>query len=281
MGNSVATTRGWDGATVVVTGGGSGIGRALSLALARRGARVSVTDIDGASALRVAKECGSPATGAALDVRDARHVQEIVEATFARDGRLDYLFNNAGIAIGGETEDISLATWDRIIDINLRGIVHGVAAAYPIMIRQGFGHIVNTASLAGLGPAPLLTPYATTKFAIVGLSTSLRIEAAAHGVQVSVLCPSAIETPILDSKGPDDLPRPRKELNARRYLTRISGRPYPPEKMAEDALRAIERNEAVIVIPTRARLTWRLSRFFPGLLSVIIARFVKAEREAG
>ena len=88
--------------------------------------------------------------------------------------------------------------WDRIIDINIRGVIHGVHAVYPGMVARGSGHIINTASVAGLAPAPLLVPYATTKHAVVGLSISLRAEAAAYGVKVSVLCPSAIETPILD-----------------------------------------------------------------------------------
>jgi NAD(P)-dependent dehydrogenase (short-subunit alcohol dehydrogenase family) len=186
----------------IVTGGASGIGRALGQELARRGARVVLADINGQSAQAAADAmttAGGRARAAALDVRDADAVQRLVTETAATDGRLDYMFNNAGIALAGKTRDMTLADWNRLIDVNLRGVVHGVVAAYPVMIAQGFGHIVNTASAAGITPTPGLTGYATTKHAVVGLSTSLRGEAARHGVRVSVLCPGLIDTPIKDN----------------------------------------------------------------------------------
>ena len=113
-------------------------------------------------------------------------------------GALDVMFNNAGISIGGETEELTLDHWNSIIDVNIRGVVHGVHAAYPVMVRQGSGHIVNTASMGGLMAAGLLTSYVMTKHAVVGLSLALRSEAAAHGVGVTAVCPSAVDTPILD-----------------------------------------------------------------------------------
>ncbi len=120
----------------------------------------------------------------ALDVREAEAVRSVVEDAHRTDGRLDLLFNNAGIGIGGAVEERALSHWEGAIDVNLRGVVHGVAAAYPLMLRQGHGHILNTASVAGLIPSPFLTPYATSKHAVVGLSLSLRA-AAAHGVRVN------------------------------------------------------------------------------------------------
>src|SRR5690349_12022982 len=155
--------RTWKDAIAFITGGGSGIGRALSLELARRGARVTVTDIHGDTAAKVADEAGNGATSRALDVRDAAAVREAIEDAARRGGRLDLLVNNAGIGVGGEAHEIALPHWDRILDINVRGVVHGVVAGYPIMVRQRSGHILNVASLAGLGPAPLFTPYAMTK----------------------------------------------------------------------------------------------------------------------
>lgn len=268
----------WEGATALVTGGGSGIGRALALAMSRRGARVVVTDINLDAARAVATACGPSASAFALDVRHAAAVQERVEATADEHGRLDYLFNNAGIAAGGDAQEIALPVWERLIDINLRGVLHGVLAAYPIMIKQGSGHIVNTASLAGLGPAPLLAPYAMTKHAVVGLSTSIRIEAKAFGVRVSVLCPAAVETPLLDSTNPQDLPDVSWRPDMRRFLTKLAGPPYPVAKLADDALRAIERNQAVIVIPGRARLAWRLGRLAPWLVETVSLGAVAAER---
>ncbi|MCZ8320597.1 MAG: SDR family NAD(P)-dependent oxidoreductase [Novosphingobium sp.] len=263
--------------TAFVTGGGSGIGRALAKALAARGTTVCIADLNVAAAEAVARECGGSASHLALDVRDADAVKTGVEAFVQENGRLDYMFNNAGIGIAGEVDDIALPAWQRIIDINLYGVLHGVLAAYPIMLRQGFGHIVNTASLAGLGPAPLFTPYALTKHAVVGLSTSLRIEAASRGVRVSVVCPAAVETPLLDTDNPADLGIGWAP-DARRFLTALAGPPYPVETCADDILAALGRNMSVIVLPGRARLAWRLGRLFPALVEKIGLSAVAKER---
>lgn len=255
----------WKDAIAFVTGAGSGIGRALSLELARRGARVTVTDVNGEAAAKVAAEAGPGATSRALDVRDAEAVREAIADTAKRGGRLDLLVNNAGIAVTGEAHEIALPHWDRILDINVRGVVHGIVAGYPILLRQKSGQILNVASLAGLGPVPLFTPYAMTKYAVVGLSMSLRIEAADHGVQVSALCPAAVETPILDSENPRDLPAVPWRPNVRRFLEALAGPPYAVDALAREALDAAARNEALIVLPSRARLLWRLGRLFPAL----------------
>jgi NAD(P)-dependent dehydrogenase (short-subunit alcohol dehydrogenase family) len=160
--------------------------------------------------------------------------------------------------------------------VNLRGVIHGVQAAYPRMLRQGHGHIVNTASLAGLAPVPLLTPYAMTKHAIVGLSVSLRAEAAARGVRVSVVCPGVIDTPILDKGGPEDLPQPRLVTAGlgRAYLTHGTGRPYPADRFALDVLKGVDQNRAVIISPRSARLLWMVQRLLPGVVERIALRNV-------
>ena len=187
------------GKQAIVTGAGSGIGAALCRALVAAGADVVCTDIDGEAAERTAASAlGDRARSARLDVTDAAAVQAAVDEVVDRAGRLDLMFNNAGIVWGGDTELLTLDQWNAIIDVNVRGVVHGVAAAYPQMIKQGHGHIVNTASMAGLTAAGQITSYVMTKHAIVGLSLALRSEAAAHGVGVLAVCPSAIETPILE-----------------------------------------------------------------------------------
>lgn len=218
-----------------VTGGGSGIGKALALALSSRGYTVCVSDVHVEAAQAVAAECGPRASALALDVCDAAAVRDGIERFAEANGRLDYLFNNAGIGTSGEANDIPLAAWRRIVDINVYGVLNGVLAAYPLMIRQGFGHIVNTASLAGLGPAPLFAPYALTKHAVVGLSTSLRVEAAARGVKVSAFCPAAIETPILDTMNPAEFGI-NSAPDARRFLTALAGPPYPVDKAVDELL---------------------------------------------
>ncbi len=269
----------WTNTVAFITGAGSGIGRALSLELARRGAQVVVADIDGEAAERVAAAAGAGARAVEVDVRDAADMRTAIEEA-AAGGRLDLLVNNAGIGVSGEVHEIPLAHWERILDINVRGVVHGVAAGYPIMVRQGHGHILNVASLAGLGPAPLFTPYAMTKHAVVGLSTSLRIEAAVHGVQVHVLCPSAIETPLLDSTPPADLPAVPWRPDTRRLLEAFAGPPYGVEALARETLDAVERNEGIIVRPSRARFLWRLGRWFPALVERGGLAAVERERRA-
>ena len=271
----------------IVTGGASGIGRALGAALVRRGDVVVLADVDGDAAAEVAERLRAAgpgtATAAAVDVREADAVAALVDGTAERHGRLDLLFNNAGLGIGGPAEELTLAHWARTLDVNLRGVVHGVQAAYPLMLRQGHGHIVNTASLAGLLPMPGSAPYATTKWAVVGLSLSLRAEGAARGVRVSVVCPGGIDTPILDKGIPADLPRvPGIEaIDAREVVTRFSGgRLYSADALAADVLRGIDRNRPVIVAPRQARVMWRLMRLSPSLvLRVMVA--VAARRPEG
>jgi NAD(P)-dependent dehydrogenase (short-subunit alcohol dehydrogenase family) len=248
----------------IVTGGGSGIGAALCRALAARGDVVVVADIDGASAQRVASEIGATATAAKVDVRDAVSVQALVDDTVAAHGRLDLMVNNAGIGVGGDVLDLTVAHWDRIIDINLRGVVHGIHAAYPVMAQQRRGHIVNIGSVAGLTPPPYLTPYVATKHAVVGLSLALRGEAKVHNVGVTVVCPGWTDTPILDSTGPEDLPKPPSapEGGVREAAEKM-GKLYSPDALAQDIIRGVERNKAMVVTPRQARLLWRAMRIAP------------------
>jgi NAD(P)-dependent dehydrogenase (short-subunit alcohol dehydrogenase family) len=265
--------------TAFITGGGSGIGKALALRLSAKGAKVCIADINHDAAVAVAAKCGPFAEAVTLDVRDAQAVQSAI-ATFAeKHARLDFLFNNAGIGVGGEANEIPLPAWQRIVDINVYGVLNGVLAAYPIMLEQGYGHIINTASLAGLGPAPLLAPYALTKHAVVGLSTSLRIEAAPKGIKVSVLCPAAIETPILDNGNPKEF-NIKWNPDMRRFLSALAGPPYSVEKCAEESLVAIEKNKGIIVLPGRARFAWILGRMSPKLVEKASANAVLTERKS-
>lgn len=261
------------GKQAVVTGAGSGIGAALCRALAGAGAEVLCTDIDATAAERTAQGLG--ARWARLDVTDADAVQRTVDDVVARSGRLDLMFNNAGISWGGDTELLTLEQWNAIIDINIRGVVHGVAAAYPQMIRQGHGHIVNTASMAGLTAAGLITSYVMTKHAVVGMSLALRSEAAAHGVGVLAVCPAAVETPILDKGAVGGFVGRDYYLQGQRVKE-----PYDADRLAADTLRAIARNKALLVKPRQAHAAWLFARMAPGLMQRMATRFV-AEQRAG
>src|SRR5215469_2127877 len=253
----------FDGRTAIVTGAASGIGRALSSALAVRGAHVVMADIDDVGVKSAADALSSASPGrttpAVLDVTDSAAFAALVGQVAEEHGSIDLLFNNAGIGVGGPVREMTNAHFDRVIDVNLRGVVHGVVAAYPRMCDQGSGHIVNTASLAGLIAAPLLTPYAAAKHAVVGLSTSLRTEAAAHGVRVSAVCPGVIDTPLLDKGNPPDLPG-AVFPDGRKLLTKSIGRAYPPEALAQDVLNGVRRNRAYIVAPRHAKVAWIVQR---------------------
>ena len=258
------------GASAVVTGGASGIGRALAVELVARGSNVLVADIDRSGADAVAAGLAGSATGraraATMDVTDAASVAEGIDRFATDHDGLDFLFNNAGIGVGGEVSQLTPEHWRRAIDVNLLGVINGVTAAYPGMIERGRGHIVNTASLAGLLPSPLLVPYSTTKHAVVGLSVGLRVEAADHGVRVSVLCPGVIETPLLDRGNPEDLPEVDSMPDIRAMLTELMGKPYPAASLADDALDAVALNRPVIVAPRRAKVVWAAYRAWPGLV---------------
>jgi NAD(P)-dependent dehydrogenase (short-subunit alcohol dehydrogenase family) len=247
----------------IVTGGGSGIGEAVSLELARRGARVVVADINHDGASRVAAaiaERGGRATASHLDVSSEQDVRALVEQTAATYGRLDYQFNNAGLAIGGDARDLTAYQWRRVLDVDLYGVLYGTLAAYPIMVKQGFGHIVNTSSGAGLVPTPLNAPYCTAKYAVVGLSLSLRLEGADLGVQVSVVCPGYVRTPIFEAAAVAGLPR--------EIANRAPGRVkmMEPVRAAQVILAGVARNQAVIAFPRYIRLAWRTACLFPWVL---------------
>lgn len=256
----------------VITGAASGIGKALGEALAERGCEVILADLDGQQAENAAAAIcsrGLKATAASVDVTDFAAISKTIDETMKRCGRLDYMFNNAGISISGEVLAHRLEDWDRIVDVNLRGVINGIQAAYPLFVRQHFGHIVNTASMRGLMPVPLSVSYGATKAAVISISKSLRAEAASAGVRVSVLCPGVIETPmVLGGPSHRDLQLGlgiAQRENWRRLL------PMDPRKFASKALRQIARNKPIIVIPSWWRLMWWLDRTSPRL-SIVVAQ---------
>ena len=246
----------------IVTGGASGIGRALCEELTRRGAVVAVADINYEGAQAVASAIaanGGRATAALLDVTRAENVERLVEDTVRTHGRLDYMFNNAGIGVAGEVRDLSLDHWRKCIDINLWGVIYGTTAAYAAMLRQGSGHIVNTASAAGLIGEPGLAPYSVTKSAVVALSTALRAEAEALGVRVSVVCPGYVDTAIYENAI-------GAKIDKDEFLAKLPVRLVTAPDAARAILRGVERNEAIIVFPFYARLAWWMIRINPRLL---------------
>jgi NAD(P)-dependent dehydrogenase (short-subunit alcohol dehydrogenase family) len=267
-----------DGAAkvAIVTGGGSGIGAGLCRELARRGVRVVVTDLRGPDAQRVAEDIashGGLAEAGTLDVSREPDVRSLVTETAARYGRLDYLFNNAGIAIGGDTRDLTVEHWRRVLDVDLYGVLYGCLAAYPIMAGQGFGHIVNTSSAAAFFPDPGNAPYDTAKHALVGLSLSLRLEGEDLGVKVSVVCPGFVESNVYDNAGVVNLPAVEAlHGRARQRALSAPDRMMPADQAARVIIDGVARNTAVIVFPANMRWARRLYLVWPRLVEQSLVR---------
>jgi NAD(P)-dependent dehydrogenase (short-subunit alcohol dehydrogenase family) len=261
------------GASAIVTGGASGIGRALSERLGQFGAHVTVVDVQTDLAASVAAgitAAGGAAQSATLDITDFEATNALYESVAARHGKLDFVFNNAGIWMMGNADAFSLDDWNRLIDINLRGTIHGTIAAYDIMLKQKSGHIINTASVAGLTPDPGCTAYSATKHAIVGLCKSLRIEAARNGIRVSALCPGVVQTPLLDGGGKFGKVFDKVDPNRMQQMWKRM-RPMPAQDFAEKSLRDVAHNKPVIVWPVGGKLFWFLDRLSPSL-SIKLAR---------
>ncbi len=249
----------FDQKVAIVTGGGAGIGEALCLELARRGAKVVAADIDPARAQSVTDkilQTDGYARAERVDVAEEASVNELIGKIAGEHGQIDYLFNNAGISVTGDFRDVPLAEWKRVADVNLWGVVHGCSTAYPLMVRQGRGHIVNMASLSGLLPFPTNIPYSTTKHAVVGFTLSLRAEAADLGVRVSLVCPGYVQTGMFEATSVFNAPKDE-------MLKRMPANLMTAEKAAKRILRGVERNEAMIVFPSAARWLWRLYRLMP------------------
>jgi NAD(P)-dependent dehydrogenase (short-subunit alcohol dehydrogenase family) len=244
---------------VLITGGGSGIGRHLALEAARRGAIVWVTDLEGDAAAAVAAECraaGGRARDRRLDVTDAEEAPRVVEEIVGADGRLDLCFNNAGIGFAGEFRDSTLAQWRRVLGVNLDGVVNVAHAAYRQMAKQGHGHLVNTASLAGLIPTPGLSAYGASKWAVVGLTHALRLEGEALGVKVSAVCPGFVESNIYSRTLVAGLKRDAMRTMAPFPIV-------PVEGLIPRIFEGIARNDALIVYPFYARALWWVWRLIP------------------
>ncbi|HHQ49305.1 MAG TPA: SDR family oxidoreductase [Acidobacteria bacterium] len=262
----------------IVTGAGSGIGRALCEELATRGARVVASDIN-EEALQAAvthmKSAKHPVRPAQLDVTDHAAFRQLIHDTSAREGRLDYLFNNAGIAIAGEIRDLEIEHWLKVLDVNLNGVIYGSVEAYKLMVNQGFGHIVNLSSMEGLTAFPGTVSYVASKFAVMGLSQGMWIEGTDLGVNVSVVCPGFIRTPIFETS-------PTINLDREEFLKSLA--PYEkfsmsPEECARVILKGVRKNKLIIPVTGLVHVLWRLVRLSPTLVLKLTRRDFRKIRD--
>ncbi|HVF34075.1 MAG TPA: SDR family NAD(P)-dependent oxidoreductase [Candidatus Saccharimonadia bacterium] len=255
---------------VVITGAGSGLGRALAQHYAKRGAEVACTDI----ALERANETVSvlPGSGhfaAHVDVGDDGSVDALRDIVHARWEQVDLLFNNAGVASGGAMLDADMAEWRWMLEINVLGVVRGCRAFLPRMVERRAGHIVNTASFAGLAAAPGIMTYGTAKAAVVALSEQLRAEVHAHGVAVSVACPSFFKTNLIENfKGNDTVRRSATRMMEAAVVT--------ADDIAAAIASGVARRQCIIVPTPAERLRWRLKRWFPEYYFRQLLKLVKS-----
>jgi NAD(P)-dependent dehydrogenase (short-subunit alcohol dehydrogenase family) len=242
----------FQGRVAVITGGGGGIGAAMAEAFATRGARLVLADLELDAASAVAERLrarGAEAIAVRTDVTVRDTVRALAEETVGRFGAVHIVCNNAGVATFGEIATATHADWDFTMRVNFWGVVHGVEAFLPRLLAQGQGgHIVNTASMAGLVGMQWLGVYCASKFAVVGLTEALHREVARHGIGVSVLCPMIVETNINENSAtrrPAELRNPGEPVIP--PAASMVGSTIKPEEVAHRVVRAIERKDLYVL----------------------------------
>jgi NAD(P)-dependent dehydrogenase (short-subunit alcohol dehydrogenase family) len=251
-----------DGSTrAVVTGAGSGLGRAFALELARRGARAMLGDIHEAGLEETAalvRARGGEAHAVRCDVGRADDVLALRDRAAEVMGGTDLVINNAGIAVAGPVGEVSLEDWRLQLDVNLWGVIHGCHAFVPQLRQRRRGHIVNVASMAGLANVPGMAPYNVTKAGVISLSETLAAELAPDGVGVTVLCPSFFQTNILrDARGPAD---EAGRALAQKLMQRSR---HTAESIAAMTLDAAEKGRLFVLPHEEGRWMWRVKRAAP------------------
>ena len=265
------TGSGFSGRLGLVTGAASGIGQKTALALARAGADLVICDVNEIGLREtqgLIEAAGRRAEAYVVDVSSREAMAQLADRVHAAHGAVDILINNAGVGLGGGLLDTPLEQWDWLLSINLMGVLHGCHFFVPRMVERGRGHVVNVSSIAGCVAPAALAAYATSKFAVFGLSEALREELRPKGIGVTTLCPGVVDTGIVRSA------RMMGDLGAQRdhvaELYRRRG--YGPERVAARILKAIERNEAVVPVTPEAWLLYLLKRLSPALSTLVMRK---------
>jgi NAD(P)-dependent dehydrogenase (short-subunit alcohol dehydrogenase family) len=265
----------FSGQVVVITGGAKGLGRGLTEALARAGAKLVVGDIDVAAAEVLCAELsgrGHAASAVAVDVTDAASVDRLVAEAVARHGRIDYMINNAGIAAGGEFEHVPAATMRRVVEIDLLGAAYGTLSAYRQMLQQRSGHIVNIASMLALFPNPLSAAYVAAKYGLGGLTRSVIAEAHAHGIALTMVCPGYIATNLFDAGSFAG------SMKKEQVVERIPFRLLDIDTAVERTLAAVLARRPIAIFPFYARALWWLERLSPRMMDFVLRTMLRQQQ---
>jgi NAD(P)-dependent dehydrogenase (short-subunit alcohol dehydrogenase family) len=253
--------------TAFVTGGASGIGYALGGAFAEAGMKVMLADIETdalAEAVRTLRDTGADVRGVACDVADPVSVERAANASYQAFGNVHVICNNAGVGGGSGIDDISLDTWRWVLDVNVMGVLHGIRTFLPHIRAHGEGgHIVNTASMAGMNSGLGLSPYSASKFAVVNMSEGLAIQLQPLSIGVTVLCPGFVRTRIWESGrnrperyGPTQAPDPASPAGKlAAELAELGRSGLDPSDVAAQVLSAIRENELYVF--THPGASWR------------------------
>jgi NAD(P)-dependent dehydrogenase (short-subunit alcohol dehydrogenase family) len=248
---------------VLVTGGGSGMGRGLCEKLAQIGATVICTDINMANAnetVSLINQNKNTAIARKLDVTQLADFEEVIAEIVKEYGRIDLIFNNAGIGITGEIRDFTIDHWKKVMDINFYGVLYGSQVAYRYMLKQGSGHIVNTSSLAGLvAYIPLIAPYSVSKHAVVNFTRCLRQEAKLFNIRASIVCPGLIDTPIINALAAVNAKESWNQEAVKQLAPGISA-----TEAADHILKGVAQNKEVILFPRLARILFLFARYIKG-----------------
>jgi len=258
----------------LVTGAASGIGRATSLALADEGCHLVICDVQEEALEQVAAEIrlkGREVLNRRCDVSEEADMKGLAQAAFERFGKVDIAMSNAGIAIGGRSHLLETHHWRKVIGVNLWGAIHTLIYFVRPMVEREEGHWVVTASGMGLVAAPFMATYATTKFALVGLTECVRAELAQHNVGLTTLCPAVVKTAIFQSM----------ELHG--FQDRVRGLLHytggmTPERFARKVVKGIKQNKGFMIFSGLTHLTFGLKRLSPGLHERSLKQFARLSR---
>lgn len=265
----------WHGKSVIVTGAGTGIGRAVSHELASRGAIVYVTGLDLGECQTVARDItakGFQAIAAQLDVNNWDEFKAVMQQVKEQQGKLDVLINNAGILFVGEFYDMDEHFIEKLVQTNITSVTVGTLYAYRLMKEQGHGLIINIASIGGFSPTPTMAAYAACKHAVIGLTNSLVKEAAEFSVDIRAVCFGLTQSALFKNAE-------MKYGNEQTVFAMLPVKPLATDIAAKLFIDQVAKDNHLMYVPFSSRLMWWLSRFFPSLLYKGAADTIKKYRE--
>ncbi|KAA1395247.1 SDR family oxidoreductase [Aeromicrobium ginsengisoli] len=265
----------FDGKTVVITGAGSGIGRAAALKAADKSARLLLTDVNagglGETVALVTRAGGTVVHHEALDIADVDAVAAFAHRSLSAAGAIDIVMNVAGISTWGRIQDLDTLHWRDCVEVDLMGPIHVMSAFVPAMIEAGNGgHVVNVSSAAGLFGLPVHAPYSAAKFGLRGVSEVLRFDLEQYGIGVTLVCPGAVDTPLVATVDIVGVDRDNPVL--RTNIGRFQKRAVSPGSAAASMIRGVEKGKYLVFTSSDIRAGWYAQRYAPWIYNTIMRR---------